>query len=294
MEPILKTLRESKVVRRLLGRPWRLLRSLARTPDPFWNREVEGFPSTPPYFGQFGQDELIHKELFQDRTGLTFVDIGAHDGMTFNNTLFFERNLGWDGICIEPMPEVFALLTTNRSAKCILAGVSTTEGTADFLRVRGYAEMLSGMVDTQDPRHIERIEREVQEMGGSLETISVKTLRLDRILEANNTSKIDLLCIDVEGAEKEVLASFDIKDARPAVVCLENNYLDPVLWRLMRRAGYRAYVRIRQDEIYVAPERFPSLDFERRPARVAATDSAQRRGKSVAHSKHSAASRGAH
>lgn len=38
---------------------------------------------------------------------------------------------------------------------------------------------------------------------------------------------------------------------RPTVVCLENNYRDPRVWRAMRRARYRAFARIGQDEVYL-------------------------------------------
>jgi hypothetical protein len=48
-----------------------------------------------------------------------------------------------------------------------------------------------------------------------------------------------------------VLGSFDLRRVQPRVVCVENNDLDRTIWRFMRRAGYRAYTRIRQDEIYV-------------------------------------------
>ena len=32
----------------------------------------------------------------------TFVEMGAFNGVTFSNTLFFERELGWRGLLVEP------------------------------------------------------------------------------------------------------------------------------------------------------------------------------------------------
>ena len=43
-----------------------------------------------------------------------FVDVGAHDGISINNTLYFERNNGWKGINIEPIKKVFDNLVINR------------------------------------------------------------------------------------------------------------------------------------------------------------------------------------
>ena len=229
-----------KVVRILLGRA-----------DPFRDRNRDAVPVAAPYHSQYGQDRVFHEELFRGKRDGVFVEIGAHDGVSFNNTLFFERELGWRGLCVEPIPEVFEQLARNRSAITVQACVAQQSGRKQFLRVRGYAEMLSGMVDAYDPRHLSRIESEIQQEGGSSETIDVEAIRLDELLRKHGIDSIDLLCIDVEGAEREVLASFDLRRIRPAVVCIENNYSDRMIWKTFRRAGYRPYTRIRQDEIYV-------------------------------------------
>ena len=232
--------RLKNVARVLLGRA-----------DPFRNRQRDAIDVSAPYHSQYGQDIVIHKELFGGRRGGTFVEIGAHDGISFNNTAFFERELGWTGLCVEPISQVFEQLAKNRRAICVQVCVARRSGTRRFLRVRGYAEMLSGLIDCYDPRHVTRIHSEVREAGGSFEEIDVEAVRLDELIDRYGIRFIDLLCIDVEGAELEVLGSFDLRRVRPRVVCIENNYLDRTIWRFMRRAGYRAYTRIRQDEIYV-------------------------------------------
>jgi FkbM family methyltransferase len=155
-------------------------------------------------------------------------------------------------LCVEPIPEVFAELQKNRSAACVNACVAGGNGVREFVRATGYAEMLSGMADTYDPRHLERIRKEVSESGGTMTTIDVACERLDVLLREHGFAAVDLLSVDVEGAELEVLDSFDLRRLRPTVVCIENNYRDRAIWRAMARAGYRPYARIRQDEIYLA------------------------------------------
>ena len=58
------------------------------------------------YYSQFEQDKFIYENYFINKTKGYFVDIGAHDGITFSNSKFFEE-LGWDGVCIEPNPKIF-------------------------------------------------------------------------------------------------------------------------------------------------------------------------------------------
>lgn len=240
----------------LIGSAARRARNLARVllgrADPFRKRHRDAIAVAAPYHGQYGQDQLIDKELFGGRRGGVFVDIGAHDGVTFNNTVYFERALGWRGLCVEPIPDVFAELQKNRSAACVRACIARNKGTREFLRATGYAEMLSGMADAYDPRHVERIREEVSEFGGTMTTIEVACERLDVLLRDHGFTSVDLLSVDVEGAELEVLDSFNLRRLQPSVVCIENNYRDRAIWRAMTSAGYRPYLRIRQDEIYLA------------------------------------------
>ena len=69
---------------------------------------------------QLGQDILVD-EYFGGKRGGVFVDIGAYDGVTFSNTLMLERERGWTGVCIEPLPDVFAELRQNRGCVCVQA-----------------------------------------------------------------------------------------------------------------------------------------------------------------------------
>jgi FkbM family methyltransferase len=229
-----------------------IARVVLRRNDPFRHLQRDATEVAPPYHSQYGQDRVLREELFGARRGGVFVEIGAHDGLSFNNTAYFERELGWTGLCVEPIPEVYDELVRNRGAIAVRACVARRPGVQKFLRVRGYAEMLSGLVDAYDPRHVARIESEVREAGGSSEVIDVEVVRLDELLARHGIATIDLLCVDVEGAELEVLGSFDLRRVRPKVVCIENNYLQRSIWRFMRAAGYRPYARIRQDEIYLA------------------------------------------
>ena len=60
------------------------------------------------FFSQLGQDRYLLENFFRGKRGGVFVDIGAYDGQTFSNTLFFERSMAWTGLCIEPLPSAFA------------------------------------------------------------------------------------------------------------------------------------------------------------------------------------------
>lgn len=41
------------------------------------------------YFSQFKQDEYVNTHFFKNKPNGIFLDIGAHDGVSFNNSVFF-------------------------------------------------------------------------------------------------------------------------------------------------------------------------------------------------------------
>ena len=204
------------------------------------------------YFSQYGQDVLLDRLLTPAPwTAPTFVDVGAHDGVTFSNTCFLERHRGWTGTCIEPNPEVFPQLAVNRTCDCHQVAIGRRRGRAEFLRVDGYGQMLSGLEASHDRRHRRRIEAAVRQHGGGFRTEWVDVSRLDDLLSGHGVERFELLCIDVEGGELGVIASVDLDAFGVEVVVVENNYGSSSIMRALEHQGFRLLLQVAQDEIYV-------------------------------------------
>jgi len=62
------------------------------------------------YYSQHKQDKVINEALLQGKQNSVFVEIGAYDGIKYSNTKFFEYELNWRGICIEPNPDQLKIL----------------------------------------------------------------------------------------------------------------------------------------------------------------------------------------
>ena len=213
--------------------------------------------SASPYKSQCGQDEFIDRKLFRGKEGGFFLDIGAHDGETFSNTWYLEKHRQWKGICVEPIPEVYAKLDANRQCTKINGCISREAGTAKFLRVTGAVvdtEMLSGLVDEYDARHLERIDREIAEYGGGKEEIEVACYRVQDLLTEHGIDTVDYVSIDTEGNELAVLQSMDHKAVRFLSFTVENNYGDPAIREFMYEQGYKLLRTIEQDDVFVHPE----------------------------------------
>ena len=179
------------------------------------------------FYSQYNQDEYLETNVFKGYKNGFYLDVGAHDGVSINNTLYFEKNNNWSGINIEPIKKVFDNLIINRPNDINLnCAVCNNDGETDFLFNTGYTEMISGIKDNFDTRHLQRLQRENIQHGSITEVIKVETKKLETILHENHISHINYLSIDVEGAEFEVIKSINFDKVFIDVIGFENNYND--------------------------------------------------------------------
>ena len=64
------------------------------------------------HWSQDGQDSAVDRFLGERKNGF-FLEIGGYDGELHDNTLFFEKERGWDGLLIEANPYTFKVRISN-------------------------------------------------------------------------------------------------------------------------------------------------------------------------------------
>jgi FkbM family methyltransferase len=179
------------------------------------------------FYSQDGQDKYLENHIFNGYKNGYYVDVGAHDGISINNTLYFEENNNWTGINIEPIKEVFDKLVVNRPNNINLnCAVCNNDGETEFFQNKGASEMISGIKNTFDPRHIDRLIYENHTHGSTTELIYVNTKKLETIFDEHGVKRVHYLSIDVEGAEFEVIKSINFDKVFIDVIDFENNYID--------------------------------------------------------------------
>jgi len=160
------------------------------------------------FYSQVGQDEWVNS-ILKNKTNGYFIELGAADGKIYSNTLFFERELNWSGICIEPNPLYKEDLKKNRRCNISTNCVSDVDDKEIEFAVCG---LLSGVVATSESSTSKE------------EIISVKTKRLDTILkEFEAPPIIDYLSLDVEGHEYKILQQFPFDEYIIRCITVEHN-----------------------------------------------------------------------
>ena len=200
-----------------------------------------------PYASQAGQDQVVER-ILKGKRGGTFLDIGAYDGLTGSNSLYFEKHLGWTGVLVEPVEDVRKTAEVWRSSPFLPYAIAAEDGEAQFIAVtRGYTQM-SGLADAYDPAMLSRVRADPRHAE---DRITVPTRSLNSLFAETGMDRVDFVSLDIEGGEAAALEAFDHDRFRVAVWAIENNTGGPRIAALMRDRGYTLAEFCGVDEIYV-------------------------------------------
>jgi FkbM family methyltransferase len=188
--------------------------------------------------------------LFPDLASGTYVDVGGGHPIADNVTFYFYLK-GWRGLIVEPqedLAKLYASIRPRDHTVSTLAG--RTDGEIDFHIVDG----LHGLSSAN------RINAEsAAQYGAKFKTVKRPVRRLSRLIDDAKLTAVDVLKIDVEGAEADVLAGLDLTRHEPRVVLVEavNPHTNGDEWKawepLLTNAGYKFAFFDNLNRYYVAP-----------------------------------------
>ena len=171
----------------------------------------------------------------------TVVEIGANDGLHMSNSRFFERQLGWRSLCVEANPQLYKSLKVNRP-NCInvnsLVGrrsdfngssavpyISFSPGQNRSRKFRDWQTGLSGIESTHATNNeitsFRRARVFAQRNGLQVERHLLPVAQFSQLFARHGIDKIDLLSIDVEGAEDTVVQSINFQAVRIRMIVIE-------------------------------------------------------------------------
>lgn len=183
------------------------------------------------FFRYFALNSIdIEIEKILDYKNGFFVEIGANNGISQSNTLYFEKFKGWRGLLIEPHPGLFFQLQKNRSLRstCINAACSSFSYKKDSMKMM-YSDL---MTTSLEPFNILPDSTEHAFLGSKFlvdqpSEFTARSTTMQQIFEEFNAPKrIDLFSLDVEGSEFEVLSGINHEMYRFNLICVETSAID--------------------------------------------------------------------
>mgnify|MGYP003652956131 CR=1 FL=1 len=182
--------------------------------DPESGDPLCGHTTAKIFYSQCGEDLDVYIDFFHEKKEIfentgTFIELGGGDGVKFSNTKFFDDYMGFRGILVEPVPQMYEILAQTRGNRrsnnhIFRCAVRDSEEDVDFL-VSGHpiaGPWVSGVESTMPADHKEAWHQETTR----LQTASRRMSSLTDIAELKY---VDLFSLDVEGGEYEVLKSIN-------------------------------------------------------------------------------------
>jgi len=194
---------------------------------------------------QLRQDLFALTMLGFPRDGF-FVEFGATDGLSLNNTVLMEAEFGWSGILAEPARTWHDALQTNRSAAIDTRCVWRVSGeTMRFTEAPNKEH--SGVSHLVKPR---------RRLRGT--SYDVTTVSLNDLLDEHQApAVIDYMSVDTEGSEFEILSQVDFTRWTFKTLTIEHNFAPQRtdIHQLLTQNGYRrVFEKISRFDDWYVPE----------------------------------------
>lgn len=174
-------------------------------------------------YSHLGEDLFLSKNFPTGYKGF-YVDVGANDPISKNNTYYFYKR-GWRGINIEPDLVCYNKIKKVRTEDINLnIGIGEVEGKVD------YYSLFPSSLNTFSKKDADKSVSEGYDLLG---VSKMEIRRLDEVLDKflPKNTQIDFISIDTEGNDLGVLKSMHIGKYKPNYVCFEcagNDFLEDI------------------------------------------------------------------
>jgi FkbM family methyltransferase len=179
-------------------------------------------------------DKLLHY-YGQNKEKLFLINIGAMDGVMFDELIGYSNMYDYKGLYVEPIPYLFKRLKNNLSKDGNLfenSAVSDYDGEITMLTIpqevidnNKVHPCFYGMSAVWPPKNGLGSEGDKETVEKYAEKVDVKCITFENLLKKHKIKKFDILSIDTEGHDYQIFKQIDLKKHRPKLIRLEWNNL---------------------------------------------------------------------
>ncbi len=160
-----------------------------------------------------------------------FIEIGGNDGYTQSNTYYLEKCLGWTGILVEGIPDLYTKCRALRTRSRVYNYALTHDESCSSVTMHfsGLMSVVDGSLKDPDTQtlHIQKgYNFEHISQGYSVE-VPARTLG-SLLDEIPDLPPIDFLSLDVEGAELQVLQGMNLSKYAPMYLLIEARFFSEI------------------------------------------------------------------
>lgn len=168
-------------------------------------------------------DDVVCRFMFDVRQGVRFLQIGAYDGVSTDPLRKYIERCAWRGVLVEPQPHCAKALRSlyehNTNIQVVEAAIDAQPGSRNLYTVD--TENLpkwTGGLASFDRENVLKHAQLVPGLAEKIQTLSVPCKTFSDVVSQLGESTIDLLQMDVEGADGILLGLFPFEKYQPSIV----------------------------------------------------------------------------
>jgi FkbM family methyltransferase len=161
-----------------------------------------------------------------------FLEVGANDGVSGDPLREYILKYKWQGVMVEPQPDVFARLKANYAGEHEGIAFENVAISSDPNPLKMYRLPISSRdstlgtstVASGDPKVAAK---QLHMKTADLEKIHVPTARLNDLMQKHGLEELGILQLDTEGFDWDALQTLDLTRTRPWLIRFEHGHLSP-------------------------------------------------------------------
>jgi FkbM family methyltransferase len=186
--------------------------------------------------------------MFECGPELTFIQVGAFDGITGDPLRKYIDKCGWRGVLVEPQAraadQLRKLYRRNDRVVILQAALDREFGTHTLFTVDSEtAPAWAGGLASFKRETIVKHSDLIPGLRGMIREETINCITFDEVLGRLPSERIDLLQIDTEGSDAHILSLFPFDRVIPAIIHWEVKHLSKFqqeqTLEMLRRRGYR-------------------------------------------------------
>jgi FkbM family methyltransferase len=181
-----------------------------------------------------------------------FIEVGGNDGYSQSNTYYLEKFLGWKGVLVEGIPELYDKCKKERKKSLVYNYALVSHDFPDSYIEMHYAGLMSVVENS-----LKTSENQEKHLADGLKiqkidksySIKVPTLTLESILDSlPNLPLINFFSLDVEGYELDVLKGMNVQKYKPQYILIESRDLNEIqsflspCYEMIEKLSYHDYL----------------------------------------------------
>lgn len=170
---------------------------------------------------------------------VNFIQIGASDGLRWDPFRRFIIRDKWNGVFVEPLPNVFSILKRNyahrrnQNLKFVNAAISI--GDVDYIDIWSYSEQFCESLSLEDRlfylrkssldrNHVEQSLKGYDNTESKIKCFRVKCISINALIrEFCDKKGPSLILIDAEGHDDKIIRTIDFNSFSPEAILFESH-----------------------------------------------------------------------